>query len=188
MFDVNIDKSDVILVEHLEKMYPHVKRQLTDGEKLLAYSWRKPLYASGGFCIAVGVYIIIHVVLALQLLVTQWVILVILLSGIMVYIGIWAIFLLGREYVFITGDRIVHQKVSLLGRLRETPFSILISDISGVRHYKKLVMLSAFTKTQSGDIIIKTKKGTTCVIPTLKDCTTVFEKLSEAVSFRQLNE
>ena len=187
MFDVNIDKSDVVLAEHLESMYPYVKSQLTDGEKLLAYSGRKPLYASGGFCIAVGVYIIIHIVLALQLLVTQWAILAILLSGVMVYIGIWAILFLGREYVFITGDRIVHQKVNLLGRLKDLPCSIQISDISGVRHYKKLVMFSAYTKTKSGDIIIKTNNGITYVIPTLKDSISVSEKLNEAVSFQQLN-
>ena len=160
----------------LEKDFPAAKEHLDHGEILLAVSKRLPQYVTGIFCVLVGVFFIGQITAHFLLKYPLPAVPALLISILLVWLGLWFVFLAKCEYVFVTDQRIVHQKINMLGKARRRPFAVSLSDIQSAHLYRNRIMLFADNGT-GGDILLRKKSGGTYLVPTLSDGVTVAEAL-----------
>ena len=141
-----------------------VKDQLEENEELRMYSSRKPKYATGVACIVMGLLFIWQQVRYYLLSDPLWAVPILLLSIVMVWAGVWIVIFSKGEYVFVTDCRIVHQKVTLLGKLANPPVSIPFSEVTRTTLLRRAATLKPASR-MAGDILVK-KNRRSYLLPT----------------------
>ena len=167
MIELSDIESRAIQARLLERRFPQIKRILNNGEVLVAVAKRKPLYISGMFTILTGIFFIVQISAYFLVTNPQWSILALLFSILLTWAGVWLAILIRNENVLITDNRVVHLRVNFFGKLRNKPYSILLSEINSVHFYKKMSLFRS-PGHMVGDILIK-KKSKTYLIPTMYD-------------------
>jgi hypothetical protein len=175
---VELDALDsrAIQANLLLRQYPRLKEQLCGGEVMLAISQRKPMRITGLFCILIG---IVAAVQTLEFFLFQhpwWGAAALPFFVAVVWAGVWLAFLMGREYVFVTDSRIVHQRLDLLGRRKSSVVSILFSEIEGVNLYRSSILFRTFDN-MDGDLLIRRKNGSSYIVMALQDSVNLSEIL-----------
>ncbi len=151
----------------LLRQNPWLKTILQKEETPIALSFRAPEWLFGCCLIFIGSFTILDILLHPRafgnILLT---LLLILLGAAVNYSGLWTILFSKRSYVLVTSQRIVYQKVNLLGR-QGKQLSILRGDIQRVRFLKSTVMYRI--RRSDGGIAILLKNGKTVFISNLRD-------------------
>lgn len=142
---------DLIIRQHA-----WLKEKLRDSESVREFSYRKSALLAGISFIFIGVVTLLD--MCTNFFSRSIFILLASLGAslILLYIGFWLVQCTKKEYVFVTTQRLVYQKVNILGRYGRE-ISIPLSDISKARLYKSTVMFRA--KSISGDIVLTLKNG-----------------------------
>ena len=171
------DESRAIQSGVIERKHPNLKNHLYEGEVLLAFSERKPKRITGIFCIFIGVFSAAQMVVFFLLSNPLWALLALFFAVVVIWFGVWIAFFIGNEYVFVSSNRIAHQRVNYLGKRKKDPFSIPMSEVSGVHFFRGTVLFSAITRSEGGDILVKKISGGTYLVPSLKDSVSLSEVL-----------
>ena len=172
----------------LLRRYPKLREMLHENETLLAASERRPLRVTGLFCVVIGTIFAVQIAGYYLLSGPLWVLPVLVICVTCVWAGVWMAFLTKNEYVFVTDDRIVHWKVNIIGRRSNKVYTVLLSEIDGVRLYRSALMWQKFlgkAGESGGDILVKKKSGGTYLVPSLREGVDVSESLmAEVARFR----
>lgn len=148
--------------EMLLRQHPWLKDALEEEEYPIAFSYRKPENLLGLSLIFIGSFAVIDTLVHLTALDSIGVgILIILAGAALLYGGFWAIYFAKRSYVLVTAERVLYQKINLIGRPGKT-VSIPRSEIKRARFLKSTVMYLA--KRGDGGISILMKNGKTVFI------------------------
>lgn len=172
---ISLEQPEHYYSEMLLRQYPWLKKQMGIGEYPISLSFRKPELPFGTAILFIGCFILLDTLLHLKAFGGPFLSLLLILIGVsMIYAGVWALCFVKKAYIFVTKQRIVYQKVNLLGR----PGKVLTlprSEIQGVRFLKSTVMY--FIKRSDGDISITTKSGKTILIPGVRDAENILGAL-----------
>jgi len=157
--------------------YQMAKGMLNEDEPLRMFSKRKPQLITGIVCICMGLLFAWQVIAYYVLAEPQWAVPVLILSVAMVWVGVWLAMFAKKEFIFMTDNRIVHQKVNIYGKYTKEPVSIPFSEITGTSLYRRAATLKASSR-RAGDILIK-KNRRSYLMPTTKDGYLMAELLVE---------
>lgn len=159
----------------LLRQNPWLEELLKEGEAPVAISYRKPENLFGGSLLFIGCFVFLDTLLHLSAFGGAFPALALLLAGIAAaYVGVWAILFAKRSYVLVTSERLVYQKINLLGRPGRQ-ISLPRSEIQRVRFLKSTVMYRI--NRSDGGISVAAKDGSTLLIPSVRDAETILGAL-----------
>ena len=153
---------------------PKASCLLRETECFVEHSGRKPRTVIGVIFCGIGLWAVFEPVLLLfrySELVVSFIIGLILL-----YAAMWILLISRREYVCVTNERLIYQKVNLIGKSGKT-LSFQLQDISKARLGRS--MTSYRQKEQSGHVVLIMTSGKVRVLPCLKNGMFIVEAIRE---------
>lgn len=161
--------------EMLLRQHPWLKDQLSGAEYPVAISYRKPETLFGAALVFIGCFVVLDTLFHLDAFggVLQGLLLV-LAGTVTIYSGVWALFFVKRSYVLVTSERMVYQKINLLGQPGKA-ICVPRSQIQRARFLKSTVMYRV--KRNDGGISIVLKNGKTILISSVRDAESILGAL-----------
>ena len=153
---------------------PKASCLLRETERFVEHSGRKPRIVIGVICCGIGLWAVLEPVLFLfrySELVVSFIIGLMLL-----YAAMWILLISRREYVCVTNERLIYQKVNLVGKSGRT-LSFRLQDIGKARLGRS--MLSYRQTEQSGHVVLIMRSGKVRVLPCLINGMFIVEALRE---------
>lgn len=161
--------------EMLLRQNPWLKDLLEGEEYPVALSYRKPEKLFGITLLFIGCCVALDTLLHLKAFGGVFPGFLLTLAGaVMIYGGVWTLFLAKRSYILVTSERVVYQKINLLGQ-PDKVISIPRSEIKRVKFLKSTVMYR-ITRSDGG-ISIAMKGGKTIFISSVRDAETILGAL-----------
>lgn len=161
--------------EMLLRQHPWLNGKLESGEYPIAFSYIKPANLLGLSLVFIGSFVVIDTLFHLTAFGSVFFsLLAILVGAALGYGGFWAIYFAKRAYVLVSPERVVHQKIDLIGRPGKA-VSIPRREISRVRFLKSTVMYRA--GRSDGGILIEMKNGKTVLFSRVLDGENIFGAL-----------
>lgn len=159
----------------LLRQHPWLKERLQGEEYPVAFSYRKPELAAGISLAFIGGFAILDALFHLPAFGIAWIGLLVMAGGAaLLYGGVWALCFAGRAYLLVTSERVVYQKVDLLGRPGRQ-ISIPRGEIRRVRFLKSTVMYRM--GRSDGGIAMLLKNGRTVSVSNVRDAENIFGAL-----------
>lgn len=172
---VSQNRPDFFYSEMLLRQHPWLKNQLEEEEYPIAVSYRKPEKLFGFSLLLIGCVIMLDPVFHVNSFGGIFpVLLLVLLGAAIIYIGAWSLFFSKRSYVLVTSERLIWQKINLLGQPGKR-ISIPRTEIQRARFLKSTVMFRI--NRSDGDISISTNDGKTIVIPSVLEAENILGAL-----------
>ena len=150
----------------LLRQYPWLREKLRNGEFPLALSYKKPETLLGFSLVFIGSFLVLDTLFHLTAFGGVLPGLVALLTGAaLLYGGLWALCFAKRSYLLVTSERVLYQKIDLLGRPGKTVV-LPRSEIKRARFLKSTVLYRA--GRGDGAISLEMKNGTSVFIASVR--------------------
>lgn len=172
-------------IEHgiLKRKFPNAARRLRENEIFLAGSFRKPPMIFGCsiaflavFLLAEGISFLLRGELLLGILCEM-------AGAALVPAGYYVLFVIKKEYVYVTNQRIVHVKMSWSQKKEKEEKEILLTQVQSTRLLRDVAWSKDST---SGQISLKIEKRKSSVLlPNLEEATAVYTELNQGLLERK---
>lgn len=161
--------------EMLLRQHPWLRGVLQGQEYPIAFSYRKPENLLGLSLAFVGMFVVTDTVLHLTRFDSILLGALFMLVGcILLYAAFWAMCFAKRAYILVTSERVVYQKMNLLGKPGRA-IAVARNDISRVRFLKSTVMYRM--GRHDGGISIQMKNGRSIFVSGVCDGENIFGAL-----------